>query len=111
MGPGDDVCEAVLSAPEGVEGRWSDQAVGAIGRRGPVRVRPHARARAAAAAVPERRREGRDRRLRGEARGGLQGPVKTDLLIGNELRTGGGAKHYDPYNTAKEEPIAEYVVE
>ena len=33
--------------------------------------------------------------------------MKTDLLIGNEWRTGGGAKRYYLINPATEEPLAE----
>ena len=46
-----------------------------IGRRGAVRERAGDRARAAAAAVPERGREGRPRRLRREAQARVQGEV------------------------------------
>src|SRR5204862_446593 len=42
---------------------------------------------------------------RGEARRGVQGPVKTDLLIGNEWRA--SATRYCLTNPATEEPLAE----
>src|SRR5207253_10753922 len=71
----------------------------------PLRVGARPRARAAAAAIPERGREGRNRGQRGEAYGGLQGPVKTELLIGNEWRS--AAKRYCLTNPASEEPLAE----
>src|SRR5256885_1670582 len=83
----------------------ADQTVRPIGRRGAVRVGADARARAAAAAVPVRGREGGDRGVRREACGGVQGPVKTDLLIGNEWRS--AAKRYCLTNPATEEPLAE----
>src|ERR1041385_2964700 len=83
----------------------ASKAVGLIGRRGAFRIRPHARARAAAAAVSVGRRERGHRGVRREARRGVQGPVKTDLLIGNEWR--GAAKRYCLTNPATEEPLAE----
>src|SRR5439155_967999 len=55
--------------------------------------------------VPERGREGRHRRQRREAGRGVQGAVKTDLLIGNEWRS--APKRYCLTNPATEEPLAE----
>src|SRR5438105_7106645 len=105
LGTGDAVREPVLPASQGVESGRPDQAVGADRRGDPLRVGAGAGAGAAAAAVPERRREGRHRGQRGEARRGVQGPVKTDLLIGNEWRA--SATRYCLTNPATEEPLAE----
>src|SRR5438046_771412 len=87
------------------EGGGPDQAVRADGRRDSVRVGAGPGARIAAAAVPERGRKGRHRRERREAGRGVQGPVKTDLLIGNEWRS--TAKRYRLTNPATEEQLAE----
>src|SRR5438105_13627565 len=105
LGTGDAVREPVLPAPQGVESGRPDQAVGADRCGDPLRVGAGAGAGAAAAAVPERRRQGRHRGQRGEARRGVQGPVKTDLLIGSEWRA--AAKRYCLVNPATEEPLAE----
>src|SRR5207245_1642921 len=74
---------------------------------GAVRVGPGDRARAAAAAVPERGRQGRHRRLQREAGGGVQGPVKTDLFINNEWRPALSGKRFPVVNPATEEVIAD----
>src|SRR5439155_15086233 len=105
LGSGDAVRQTVHPAPQGVQGGGADQAVRPVRCRGAVRVGAHAGARAAAAAVSIRGREGRHRGVRREAGGGVQGPVKTDLLIGNEWRS--AAKRYCLTNPATEEPLAE----
>src|SRR3989449_10491914 len=97
--------QAVLPSTQGVQGGGPDQAVRADGRRDPLRVGARPGARIAAAAVPERGREGGHRRQRREAGRGVQGPVKTDLLIGNEWRS--TAKRHRLTNPATEEPLAE----
>src|SRR5207245_2029343 len=107
LGAGPPVCQAVLPAAQGLEGGRPDQALGAIGRRGAVRIRPGDRARIAAATVPERRREGRHRGQSGKADGGVQGEVKTDLFINNEWRPAASGRRFPVVNPATEEVIAE----
>src|SRR5206468_4628764 len=107
LGPGAALRQAVLPAAQGVQSGRADQARGAIGGRSTVRVLARDRTGAAAAAVPERRRQGRHRREPGEAGGGVQRPVRTDLFINNEWRPAASGKRFPVTNPATEEVIAQ----
>ena len=87
VGPGPRVRRAVLPAEQGRQGGRPHQALGAVRRRGAVRERPRDRARAAAAALPERGRQGRPRRLRQKRKPEFKG-----LVSGGHGRGGGAGR-------------------
>ena len=75
VGPRHRVRAELLPAEQGLEGGRPHQALRPERLGNPVRVGPGHRARAAAAALPERGRQGRSRRLQPEAQGGLHRKV------------------------------------
>ncbi len=88
-------------------GLVNHQAGGLLRHGSAVRERPRDRARAAAAAVPERRRDRRVGRVRGEALGRVHGRVvQTQLFIHNEWRDAASGQVLEVVNPATEEPLA-----
>ena len=75
-GPGPRLRPPVLPARQGGQGGGPDQALGAVGRRDPLRVRPDPGARAPAAALPERGRQGGPDGVRREAAAAVQGELR-----------------------------------
>ena len=92
-----DYARQFVPPQQGGEGGRPDQALGPVGLGPAARVGARDRARAAAAALPERRRQGRHRRQPGEAGAEVQGEVsclKTDLFINGEFVPAASGKRF-----------------
>ena len=105
-----DYARQFVPAEQGLEGRRPHQALRPERLGPPARVGPRRRARAPAASLPERRRQGRHRREPGEAGPEVPGQVsslKTDLFIDGAFSPAASGKRFATVNPATGETIAE----